>query len=455
MSIDSPAINSNGPSLTPAKRGSVVTVLLVIFIDLLGFGIVIPLLPFVTAGYGALPEWAMTLFGWMGIEGENRTNAVAIGILSLAFNLTQFVFAPVWGRLSDHVGRKPVLAMSMLGYTASWAMFVWSPSLTWLIASRTLAGIFAANISTAQAYIADVFPPEKRSKGMGLVGAAFGLGFTLGPAIGSGLSVLGEWLDGVPDTGMEARTGLGLHLPIYFAMGLSFVAFLLAAFKLPESLTPELRAVARARQRVGRIKLLKQALGQPLLGSLLIGFFTVTFGFAILEQLYSEFTRVPPLSMAKWETGIAFTVIGLTIVVMQGGLIGRLTKKYGPWRLVFFGVLLEGVTLLFFGMVGGMGVLLLASVALAAGNSLCNPSILALISRNTPSDQQGGSMGLSAASSAMGRVLGPVLGGLIWGLYGPVVTFACGGAVVLMALPFLIRARRIGGPGVADGAAHG
>lgn len=435
------------PSTPGASRGSVATVLLVIFIDLLGFGIVIPLLPYVTASFGALPEWAETLFGWLGIAGEDRTNAVAIGILSLAFNLTQFIFAPVLGRLSDHVGRKPVLAMTMLGYTGSWAMFVWAPSLTWLIVARTLAGVFAANISTAQAYIADVYPPEKRSKGMGLVGAAFGLGFTLGPALGSLLSVLGEWIEAQPDGAATGPSnGLGLHLPIYVAMGLSFVAFLLAAFRLPESLTPELRAKARARERVGRFRLLRQALAQPLLGSLLIGFFTVTFGFAVLEQLYSEFTR-GPLSMSKAETGIAFTVVGLTIVIMQGGLIGRLTKRFGPWRLVFFGVLLEGVNLIVFGMVGNMGMLLLISVGLAAGNSLCNPSILALISRNTPSDQQGGSMGLSAASSALGRVLGPVLGGLVWGLYGPTVTFACGGVVVLMALPFLIRARRISGAG--------
>lgn len=433
---------SQGPlPASEPRRGSVVTVLLVIFVDLLGFGIVIPLLAYVTASYGELPEWAVNLFDWLGMgEGLDRRNAVAIGILALAFSLTQFLFAPLWGRLSDFIGRKPVLAISMAGYTLSWLMFLVSPDLTWLILSRTLAGIFAANIAAAQAYIADIYPPEKRSKGMGLVGAAFGLGFTLGPAIGAGLALLGNTIQPpVSEIAGVEYSPLALQIPIAFAMGLSFLAFLLAAFRLPESLTPELREIARQRQRVGRLRLLADALGKPVIGPLLIGFFTVTFGFAVLEQLYSEFNR-GVLGLKPSANSIAFAVVGLTIVVMQGGLIGRLTKRYGPWKLVIAGLLLEGVTLCLFGLVPSMGMLLIASVGLAAGNSLCNPSILSLISQNTPSDQQGGAMGLSAASSAFGRLLGPILGAMVYGKFGPVAAFASGGVVVLLALPLVVMA---------------
>jgi DHA1 family tetracycline resistance protein-like MFS transporter len=423
-------------AIDPVKRRrAVTTVLLVIFIDLLGFGIVLPLLPYVSASYD-MPRWMSETFLSIGVAPQ-YLNAVAIGLISFAFNLMMFIFSPVWGRLSDIVGRKPILTISMLGYTGSWILWIVAPDLTWLIAGRALAGIFAANIAAAQAYMADVYPPNERSKGMGLVGAAFGLGFTLGPALGAGLSWLGDKIDPGMD-GAEHGT-LGLHLPMWVAAGLSFTAFLLAAFKLPESLPKEMRG--RATKSKGRIKELLHAVKQPVMGNLLVGFFTVTFGFAVLEQLYSEFNR-DILKYSKSVTAIVFSLIGLVIVVVQGGLIGRLTKRFGAWNLLLFGICIEGGTLAVFGYVDAMWLLIPASAAMAFGSSLCTPSTLALVSAHTPPDQQGGAMGLASAASGLGRMLGPLLGAAVWGFYGAIPAFMTGGIIVLLAFPFVWHARK-------------
>jgi DHA1 family tetracycline resistance protein-like MFS transporter len=439
----SPASSPSIPGARAASRGSVATVLLVIFIDLLGFGIVLPMLPYVVGEY-ARPGWLSAGMDWAGVAEINR-NAVVVGLIGFAFSLMSFFCSPLWGRLSDRLGRKPVLAISMLGYTVSWFMWVIAPDLTWLIVGRALAGVFAANIAAAQAYMADVYPPEQRSKGMGLVGAAFGLGFTLGPAVGSGLSELGNWID--PPAAKGEHSSLSLHLPFYVAMGLSFLAFLLAAFRLPESLPVELRGVKKPKVR--RTRQLLHALGRPALGSLLVSFFTVTTGFAVLEQLFSVYDR-DVLELPPTITSLVFSIIGVVIVIVQGGLIGRLTKRYGSWHLLIFGMFLMGITLTLFGAVRIIAdsmalptipILILASVCLAFGSSLCTPSTLSLVSRATPPDEQGGTMGLTSSASALGRVLGPLMGAGVWGLFGHVAAFAAGGITVLLAIPFVIHAK--------------
>ncbi|MCA8939691.1 MAG: MFS transporter, partial [Planctomycetes bacterium] len=214
-------MTSESPEIATAKppsKGSVKLVMLVIFLDLLGFGIVLPMVPYIAEQPHFAPDpWIVNTLEALSLSGGGQ--AVIVGLLSFCYSFCQFVMAPVWGRLSDRVGRRPVLIVSMAGYAFAWALFAFAPDLNWLLVSRIFAGITAANIATAQAYMADVFPPEKRSKGMGLVGAAFGLGFTLGPPIGAGLMTLGRKLQ---------DDDLGIALPIYFAMALSVLALVFA-----------------------------------------------------------------------------------------------------------------------------------------------------------------------------------------------------------------------------------
>ncbi len=425
---------ANGPSL--ATRGSVPIVLLVIFIDLLGFGVVLPMLPYIAAQY-AVPPWMTAAFE--ALHMNRGASAVIVGLLSFNFNFFSFLASPLWGRLSDHVGRKPVLAASLFGYACAWALFAFAPSLGWLLMARVFAGMAAANVSTAHAYISDVYPPEKRAKGMGLVGAAFGLGFTLGPAVGAGLMALGDRIS--PATDAAHHSALGLHLPIYVTMGLSAIACLLAALVLPESLPKELRGRKESSDVGLGLGKLVEAMRRPLLGPLLVSFFTVTFGFAVLESMFSEFNRVV-LELPPSTNALVFSIIGLTIVLVQGGMIHRLTKAFGPWKVLFTGLLLEGLMLVNYGHVTGMRVLIAFSVIGSFGHSLCNPSILALISQQAAADERGGTMGLAGASSALGRICGPILGSVAWAWGGAAAAFAAGGVVVLLALPLLMIAHK-------------
>lgn len=422
------------PSTKPSKPGkaSVFTVLLVIFIDLLGFGMVLPMLPYLTK-YCDAPMWAVNAFDWLGMPQAGTegfgTYAVLIALMTFSFSLAQFVVAPIWGRLSDRVGRKPVLSLSLTGYIGSWVLFYLAfaefQSIDLLIVSRLLAGLFAANISTAQAYMADVYPPEKRSKAMGLVGAAFGLGFTLGPALGAGAIALSGYFG--------ANDLTSLSMPIVAALVLTTIALCLCVFKLPESLPKELRGAVQ-RQRGRRLARLIAAARKPVIGSLLVSFFTVTFGFVVLETFYSPFNSFV-LEFPPETNGVLFSIVGVVIVIVQGGMISRLTKKFGPWKLLFTGLVMQGVSLVMFGFMWELWQVVLVTIGLAFGNSLTNPSILGLISQNAEATDQGGTMGLTQSSSAFGRLLGPIMAGMVWGYAGPQWTFVAGGGLILLTIP--------------------
>ena len=226
-----------------SNRTQLTLIFLTIFIDLLGFGIIIPIAPFYAEHYGA--------------------TAFHVGLLGTVFSLMQFIFAPIWGRFSDRIGRRPIILLSLLGTGIAHFFFAVSNSLEWLFISRILAGIAAASVPTAMAYISDITSHENRAKGMGMVGAAFGLGFIFGPAIGGVLSVY------------------GYSVPIFFASGLSFCAAALAFFKLPESLPKELRSDKPERRF--NFQNLFNAVRHPDIGILFLIFFSVTLAFANLE----------------------------------------------------------------------------------------------------------------------------------------------------------------------------
>ncbi len=360
------------------RKAPLVVVFLTVFIDLLGFGMIVPLLTIYATKFDASPFQA--------------------GLLVASYSLAQFVFAPIWGHISDRVGRKPILTLTLAGNALAYGVYALSHDLTMLFVSRTLSGVFAANISTAQAYVADVTTPENRAKGMGMIGMAFGLGFVLGPAMGGPLGhYVGVWAPGAA------------------AAVLSTVACVLCVMRLDESLTPELRA--KAQKRAGHpILALRTALGRREIAGLLGFFFFLTFGFANLESMAPLFLR-DRFGFNEAETGYVFAYIGVCIAFAQVFLIGRLSKKYGEAKLLRFALWLIVVGFQLYWLSPNLWIYLLFVPLVAIGMGLSNPSVATLISRRTPPDVQGRTLGLSQSLGALARALSPGLAGWLYGRY--------------------------------------
>lgn len=431
-----PNIDPVTGKLTPEARRGVFVVWFVILLDLLGFGIILPSLAYYVTIF-PLPQAAVDFGAQFGFT---RPEAVFVGLLQTAFSLCQFVFAPLWGRLSDRVGRRPVLMASVGGFSLAWLMFAFAPSLLVLLLARALAGVFAANLSTAQAYMADVFPPEKRAKGMGLIGMAFGIGFVFGPAIGAMLvskPVLGLFYT----EGTEAYVHGHLLVPALFAAALSASAFVLALTRLRESLPPERRQ--NPAERKGQIAELLEALKRPAIGPMLIVNFVTILGFAALEVMFSQFNKDHlqlPQSTNMW----VFTCVGVTLAIVQGGLIGRLTKRLGSPKVLLVGQLGLAAAMVVFGWQveiwhdGGVLWVILISIGIGFFNGLCNPSVLSIISTHAKKTAQGGTMGFAASSATLGRILGPLLGGTIYAKFGPQWPFTAGAALILLGMMVFI-----------------
>ncbi len=357
--------------MTEKKTGKMALLLifLTVFIDLIGFGIVIPLLPKFATHFGA--------------------DAFTVGLLVMSYSLMQFFMTPVWGRLSDRIGRRPVLLISMGASALGYLIWGFAGSLTLLFASRIIAGIGNANIAVAQAYISDVTTPENRAKGMGMIGAAFGLGFTLGPAVGGALSQF------------------GIHAVGFGAAAFSFLAFIFALFALPE---PEQRTQAghdRFRTEQG---FLNRTLADQSLRIPLAIFFLSTFAFANMET-----TLV--LLASRWydfkEADISwlFTFIGFVMVMVQGGFVGRAAKRSGEKSLILAGSLLVAVGFVLTVLLHQVWGLYIAMAVIAIGISINNPSNQSLLSKLANPSEVGGVLGVGQSLSTLGRILGPIAGG--------------------------------------------
>jgi len=376
---------------------------LTIFLDLVGFGILIPIQPFYAQLFGASPFW--------------------ITLLGASYSLMQFLFAPFWGGLSDRVGRRPVLLVSIAIGAVGYAWFGIAGSLPMLFAARMLSGFGNANIATAQAMIADVTDASNRARGMGLIGAAFGLGFILGPAIGGYFSQF------------------GLHWPAWVAGGLGALNFVLAWFILPETNRPVAGATIQRRRP---LRDLANAVKKPVMGPVLASLFLMTMGFAVMEQvigLLIERTYVagrpggPAVGSTEAATEAALRVtwfllvVGVVATLVQGRLIGPLVKRYGEPRLALAGQLLLAGSIVLLPVMAATGPwwgMLVLAGGLAAGSGLATPSLNGLLSRVTATGNQGASLGQGQAASALGRVVGP----------------ACSGALfqLTMGLPFFVGA---------------
>lgn len=381
------------PALGP--RGRLGAIFLTVFLDLLGFGLVIPL----------LPRYAQSM----------QASSLAIGLLGASYSAMQFVFVPVWGRLSDRVGRRPILLGSILATAGSMLMLGWATSLVWLFLARIFGGIATANIATAQAYIADSTAPKERAKGMGLIGMAFGMGFILGPFFG----------------GILASHSLGL--PAKVAAGLSLFNFAWAFRALPESLPEDLRAKNRAEKQrfvVGLdVALFRRTWALPGMALGIALFFIAAASFSNLEQTFALYTH-DEFGLDSKHTGYILGGVGLVGALVQGGLIGRLSRAYGEVRLIRVGALIQSLSMAGIALAPGrpMIVMYAASMLLSFGNGLTGPSLTSYASRRAPPEMQGGALGILQSMGALARVFGPTWGGFVYGLGHrlPYVTAAIG-----------------------------
>jgi DHA1 family tetracycline resistance protein-like MFS transporter len=384
------------------KRSPLLVIFITVFIDLIGFGIVIPVLPYYAEGtrFGATPR--------------------EVGLLFASYSIMQLVFAPVLGRLSDKHGRRPVLLISLLGTSIGFLILGFAGSLWMLFLGRIIDGVSGGNISTAQAYIADVTTKENRAKGMGLIGAAFGLGFVFGPAIGG---ILSRW---------------GINVPFLFAGGLAFANVILLYFTLPETVTPDHPARVSAASGRGWRQLLN-SLRQPRLGFVLTIYFLSIVAFSIMTTTFSLFMMFR-LGYDAWQNGWIFAFVGIISACIQGGLIGRLVKRFGEPLLVISGALLFSMSLFLIPFVGpGTGLISILAIgaAFSIGNALSGPSLTSLASRSADASEQGSVLGVTQSVASLARAIGPSMAAFL--IYSAAVHAGFGGKTQNMSDLSILR----------------
>jgi len=351
-------------------RSPLAIIFITILIDLIGFGIVIPILPLYADHFGA--------------------SATTVGFLLAVYSAMQFVFSPLLGKLSDRIGRRPVLLLSILGTSLGFLIMGLANALWLLFLARILDGVTGGNISTAAAYIADVTPPEERSRGMGLIGAAFGIGLIIGPAVG----------------GLMSR--ISMAAPFLFAAALAAANAVALFFLLPESLKEEHRDQAR---RTSILQMVNESAGWQLQGVLLTAFFA-TLSFSMLTATLALFTnKNADFLYDATHNGYLFAYMGLIGATIQGGLMGRLSRAFGDKTLAVAGALLTAAGLFLLPVSPNLSLLALACTAIGMGNSLLTPTLNALASKAVDATSQGSVLGVMSSVGSLARILGPPFGG--------------------------------------------
>jgi DHA1 family tetracycline resistance protein-like MFS transporter len=353
-------------------KTSQLVLFLVVFIDLIGFGIVIPMLPLYARSFQA--------------------SASEVGALMFVYSLFQMLISPMWGILSDRWGRKPVLILTMAGQALCYAWAGFSHSYFDLLLTRACAGLFAGNISTANAFMADISTPEQRVKGMGLMGAAFGLGFVLGPAFGGLMMTIGN------------------SIPFFAAGTLCALNLIVAAVVLQDTSTAESRELNR--RRLNWLQVFKSVLSRKL-GFLVLSSFAMTLALTQLEVTFSLFA-VDRFLLDPHKALYLLAFMGIVMAIVQGGFVGRLNKKYREIRMAITGVVF--VVLGLATLVFSYGVILgaIALAVMAVGYSLANPCLMAMVSKASAADSHGTAFGLYQSSSSLARIIGPILAGYLY-----------------------------------------
>jgi DHA1 family tetracycline resistance protein-like MFS transporter len=375
------------------KNKSLLSIFIVVFVDLLGFSLILPLLPYYAESYGA--------------------SATIVGLLVASYAAASLFGAPILGRLSDRYGRRPILLVSVIGTflgflllgfadpigrsIASWFSLPSANStiLGVLFFSRILDGLTGGNITVAQAYISDVTDEKNRAKGLGLIGAAFGLGFIIGPAVGGFLS---SW---------------GYNIPAFVAAGLAFVNIFAIAFWLPESLSDSRREQALANKKPGiTLSALKQAINRPVVGPLLMVRFFFGIAFATFQSIFALYAQYK-LNLSAHTTGYVLAYVGLLSVLVQGVGIGILMKKFTENQLIITGLWLMTLGLVGWAFTPNLWVLLIVMIPIALSGGVLNTVINSAISKKVAPDEIGGMLGISASLESATRVISPSIGGYL------------------------------------------
>lgn len=414
------------------------TIFVIVFVDLLGFSLILPLLPFYAESYQASPT--------------------VVGLLVAAYAAMQLIGAPLLGRLSDQYGRRPVLLVSIFGTFIGFLLLGFADpvgralagllpagfaglepvalqnylTLGVLFFSRMLDGLTGGNISVAQAYITDVTDESNRAKGMGLIGAAFGLGFIIGPAIGG---ILSRW---------------GYALPAFVAATIAFINLLLVYLWLKESLTAEKREALQSQTGYTRhtrsfsLQALWQALGRPRVGPLLQIRFVYGLAFATFETIFALYAEYH-LGLSAEVTGYTLAYVGILVVLVQGFAIGWLTARYSEINLTFAGVIMMGLSLLGWALVPSLLLLLVVLIPIALAAGILNTVINSLLSKSVYPEEVGGTLGISSSVESLTRVLAPTIGGMLLGQLG---SWAPGvfGAILMAIVTVLVWQRLIVNP---------
>ena len=422
----------------PSNRSALLIVFLVIFIDLLGFGIVLPM----------LPRIAKTYVSHVIDPEDAKTTGAVIALLMSSFSLMQFLFAPGWGRLSDRIGRRPVLLLGLFSSAVFYALFGYAASLpatsrdTAMVAlvlffvARIGAGIAGATISTAQAVIADSTAPEKRKHGMAIIGVAFGIGFTFGPLIGFACMWIAE------EFGHAGMESIG-----YTAAGMSFLAFLLGWRLLPE--TRVFGAESAVRRNLLDWSALRLSLGNPAIGPVILTFFMASLGFGAFEVTLSIFLK-DTFGFTERYSFLIFAYVGAVLMFTQGGLYRPLASRLSEVTFMAIGIVLMSLGVALQGGIsylvakGGASAdslqpyLFVALTAAVAGFAFLTPSAQALVSRRTSADRQGEILGVNQSASAMARILGPLFGLVLYEAHPThILPYIAGAVLLLLMLPLL------------------
>ena len=410
--------------MTSASRARL-AIFFTVFMDLLGFGIVIPILPLYAKVIADHPSaWMAHVNHFLGLGGAGTTpGAFWAGVAFLAYSLMQFIATPILGRVSDLVGRKPVLWISLVGSAVGYLMMALTSRFEWVLLARILDGITGGNISVAQAAMADSSLPEERSKVMGMIGAAFGLGFVLGPALAGLLSgsAMGQHL-------LAVR---GWHLPFFVAAGLSLLASLMVVLWMPETLTPAVRARARTEESRGHA--LVQAMKRPGMPQIMAISLLAMAGFAMMEGTFALLANAR-FNFGQREVGYLFAFIGILIVIYQGGLVRGVAKRIPERSALWIGLALMALSLPFLPSLPWKWPFLLILIPMAWGSGMNTTATSALASRLTPAEDQGGLFGTMNAMTGMGRIVGPLTGTFVFARWGGQATYAVASGTIVVAL---------------------